>query len=872
MSERLGFGGGESTTPAVDTSQLEAINKLLTGDRDGVGFSLGEDGAVDFGVGRLDDHGQIVGNKNAASMTMLDTTKDVRAEVRDKATEVSARDPKQGKLRKIISKLGMSVPLVGAAAGAIVAAEKLPGITGALAYTARVFNRVVGNVVVRSTETKLIKGHKKDTSERYKDAVKRLEQDIEVDGDKIALLNEGETRREAQNESEAKFEATIKGMISDYVENVPTILNSSDADPDESRAKLESDISAVIESYNKSVNKSDASRGMFSANNFMQFADAARNALEQGAQVSNVRVGLDKVNMVYVEASSPVPEQHQGRMDKIAQTLHNVTRGVLNMDTVGIGVTAVAGIVSGSTQFGAMTASRALPIPGVSAVTAGAFAGVAEASRTNKERSRAARQLAYGEGNKVSEVMQGAIMEAKNAREITVAFGEQIANISNVVNSIKNFNKTGKGEKLQFTEADREAVLKQLADFDQRLLEQTSSGTPLFSFSSREAAEKEFWAMRGMRGKLQTMLAIYDTAQVIPVGSPDFKQALTGASGHISEELMNYLEQAENNEAKALGEERQLKEKVFKQLRLKRAMKTGAQIGLFVGAASAMRPIMESTLGAISPAAAKVGNFVGMTALFSPNIIRESKQILRSEQGFKDDKEPGTNGVKMTAREKEAEYQALLNKQKYGAVEATAQVDGARPQAEAPRNIDANNETQPQTPPPSQESTPSFVSADRRLALETANREKAEEIFLNQTGIKLPERALGQLFWDSLYASSGKEGVASPMITPDRGVTFDPQAVAEIMVERYNANPDMANIADAAVESEATTADTDSENMMNIIQRQEELPELRARRERATERFKQKFADRYPGRSLPSDADIMEMFRRGVGAVTRVAA
>ena len=664
MSERVGSGGDGQ--PVVDTAPLEAVNRMLTGDQAGVGFKLGDDGAVDFAVGKLDEQGQVVGEHNAASMTMLDTSKDVRSEVRDQAAGASARDGKTSKLRAFARRIGISVPIVAAVA----TAEKIPGVAGAFTYLSRVANRVIDNVATRSMEKKLIQSRNKNTSERYKDTLLRIEQDIDIDGDRITLLNDGETRSEARNDVERDFEDSIRQKIMNYWDNSSTILSPSDANPAEQRALLEQEITAAVEVYNNQVNKSDASRGMFTANNFLQFADAGKNALAAGAQLANVRAGFNKQTMIFAEAASPVPEQRVGKIEQFAQKVHNLTGGILSVDTAGVVATAVAGIAAGSGQFGAMTASRSIPIPGlraaVSATTAGAFATVAEINRTNRERGQAARQMAYGEGGRVSDEMKSALMETKKITDVT---GELNTQVDTLIAAMAE-------RRGGLTPEEIHSSLNMLADFDQRVQAQLESRTPLFAGSSREAYDGEFWQMKKSRSRLQDVLArakvvalSAETRRAIRPGTEEYNEAMAAARGEVRAELDDYLSQYNGSEKQALDQERAEVDAVFKKLRRNRAAMTGVKTALMVGFAASAHPLAKHFFGP-GTTMAKVASTAAMGAVFAPGVVNEMKQMEQAAHAGHESEE--------------ADRQALNERHRlYGAKEGTAQVDGARP-PEAP--------------------------------------------------------------------------------------------------------------------------------------------------------------------------------------------
>jgi len=729
MGERLG-ASGNNTSVATDAALQKAFNafhgeqqsvagsQLYVGQEAGVNTNVKSDGTVDFAVGARDAQGQAKGTQHAASMVMADTTRDTRAEVRDQAIEASAKSVKHNKLRAFASRIGLAAPL----AVGIAAANRLPGVAGAAMYMQRVVGRVIDNVANRSMEKKLINERDMDTSARYQDSISRLSQEVNIDGDNIALLNEGETRREAQNEQEASLEQAVRDQLGAYWESTSTIppsmksmskdrafqlkhginrmskkergawydkyqtdFRTERTNPEyqaAKRAELEQNLAAAVEEYNTTIHKKDGSRGMFSANNFMQFADAGKNALELGASAANVRNGFDKVNMVFAEVASPVPEERLGRLEKAANALHNASRGLISVDSIGVALTATAGIAAGTGQFGTTMAARTIPIFGV-AITAGAFSAFSEASRTKKERSRASRKVAYGREGEVGAEMKDTLMETKTSAEVVRGFGDQLAVLQDALT-----NKNG-----HLTAHERSTILSQMAGFDQRLQAQVESGTPLFSYSSREKSDSEFWDMRRRRGILQNLLAQADARQKTAANSPDFDTTLAASREKVRDELAAYNAEYLGSEASQIDTERTRANQAFSKLRNWRVAKVALKTSLFVGAASALGPFFGRVFGAGTPLA-RAATALGMGALFTPRFVKDAKQIIKADKNQKLNPEEMEKELLRQFNKKktklnpedEARFQELgrkfMTERGHEMADGTAQVDGARPHSE----------------------------------------------------------------------------------------------------------------------------------------------------------------------------------------------
>ncbi|MDR0979714.1 MAG: hypothetical protein LBM12_00975 [Candidatus Nomurabacteria bacterium] len=669
MSERLRSSGPAASTEGA--AQLEAIGKMLTGDRANVGFTLGENGEVNFGIGETNQDGQLKGKYNAANLALVDTTKDTEREIRSQAAIASAQDEKHQMIRGAASAGGM-LGMIGSAV--LRAKEETAGASGGIMLLPRIANQLAKNLTTRSKEQQLLGAHDKDTSNRYQDALNRLGQNIEVDGDQVIVHDEAENVRDKKSSKDANdiiFEHNIKQKILQYLAGVPTVLSQSDTEPAAAREALQADISATIAAYNKLVNRDDATRGQFSANNFMQFADAAKNAIEQGASIANVREGLRKVNVIFAEAVSPVPAERMSKIDRVATALHNASHGLLNRDKITSAATVATSVISAAGQFGAVRGAATLAslvnpaLGGVaSAATVGAFAGVAEARRATEERKRAEQQVAFGEGGRVSQEVKDSLIKTKNALEITHNLELDIKAVGDVLRAQRDFARTGEGERPILSAEKRSEIIDQLAEIDQRIRDQVANKTALFNFSNRESAEKEFWTMRRRRTAVQDLLANYDAAQMAAFGSAEFKQALIDTREQVSQELATQL--AARQEVDTFGKERELANKVFNQLRAKRAVKAGVTSGLMVGAFSLANPAISKIFGD-GTALARGASFLATTAMLAPNSIRLSKQILaRTEHESQSSKA----ATEVAAKESQQATKQLLG---------TAQIDGARP-------------------------------------------------------------------------------------------------------------------------------------------------------------------------------------------------
>jgi hypothetical protein len=746
MSERLGSSGGNNNPSVANDVALRraydvfhggqqdvASSQLYVGQEGGVRTNIKSDGTVDFTVGATDDKGKAKGVQNTASIVMADTTKDTRAEVHDQAVEAAARDPKRSKLRTLASRFGIFAP----AAAVIATAEKIPGLAGGIFYFQRVIGRVIHDVSERSMEKKLINERDMDTSARYKDTVSRLSQEIAVDGDNIALLNEGETRNAARNDHETALEQAVRDQIGAYWDSTSAIppsmksmsrdrafqhqhglsrmskkerkawydkyqadFRAERSDPEYQelkRAELEQNLTAAIEAYNTTIHKKDGTRGMFSANNFMQFADAGRNALEMGASIANVRNGFDKVNMVFAEAASPVPEERVGRIERFAAALHNKTRGLISVDTIGIAATTLVGIFAGTAKAGTTMAARTVPIVG-SAITAGAFSAVSEAKRTKQERSRASRKVAYGGGESVDAGMREALMETKSSAEVMHGFNEQLLVLAGAI----------KDKDTHITADQRNTILNQLASFDQRLQAQVENKTPLFSYSSREKSESEFWDMRRRRSILQNVLAEYDARQKTTVDSPDFADTLAASRDHVRSELADYQEQYLGSEASRIDMERTRADQVYGKMRNARVAKAALSSGLMVGAANALGPVFNRVFGP-GTLAARAATALGLGAIFAPRIIKDAKQMA------------ATDRQKRSAdRARLQEVNRLL--EQYSMAEGTAQVDGARPHNDEPVTVEASTSETVDNHEAVERSAEEITDADAHLMIQELDR------------------------------------------------------------------------------------------------------------------------------------------------------
>jgi hypothetical protein len=908
------------TTPleaAGAMSQEAAIRMLQGGDRVGFGFSGGDgkDDAVEFGVGQKNDKGQLTGGFNKASMTVLDTTNDMRIEARDHAPEIAAKNKKAGKLRAFAAKVGQSIPILGALA----AAEKLPNLAPTALYFSRVLGRVVTNVTERSAEAKYLKYAQDKTKEdqgksmnaRYHDEILRLSQEIatgrdEVTGEPIttAVASTGENREAAKTEEQKQLETDIKDQIAKYLENVSTIMPNDQlrdyadyqkadqeavasgnwakelgkwyknhpgikdewkaqraaykaerSDPDFQQAerdKLQAELTTKVDAYNAMIHKgdkslgirADANRGMFSTNNFMELAEAAKNALDAGKNLANVKRGIDKVNLVFAEVASPVPEERMSRVDAAANKIYNTTHGLVSVETAGVVATAIVGGVSAFAQGGLTMTAGKLPFVGT-ALTAGAFSGWSEAKRLKKERNRAARKNAYSGSKEALEKevvgLQQQIdsigdpetgklkfREKRQIKKLQEQLNEKEA-IRNSLMETKSANEISKGletqrallfaamKKKQPISAElRQSVLSSLADIDQRLQEQVASGTPLISYTDRKHRDSEYWAMRKKRSELQDMLA---ASEVVASGIPRsdterVQEAMAEARDRVGAEVAEQNARYMGTESQRLNAERHKADQVFAALKrnkaLKAAGKTSLTIGLFtlIGpAGNKLGQVVDQVSGAgIGSTVATAAKFVGRGALLFPNAKNEAVQTARSFNNTKEEQDHQrvvATYKKLGYSDKEIrmvtkmspEEAAQYNRNRYQQMTGTTEVNAARPETETgPETTTAPVPTPTPTPPAAEAEAaqeaenPDSAENNRREAIierETADRNTAEQLFFDRTGVRLPEAQLGSLFWDSFVASSKIEGIV-PTIGPD-GISFDPQAVAQIMVERYNA-------------------------------------------------------------------------------------
>jgi hypothetical protein len=921
MNERL--SSGNTSNAAVDTSPLEAINRMLTGydgleqrnaaagnlflgDKVGVGFAVGDDNELKFAVGARDDTGRIQGHANDALMTVMDTSHDVKTDAADRAADAAARSDE-------VKKANMAAGISTLAAPILSGVEAISGAVPAITFA----SRIIGDVARRVTERKITKKnlaeikaeYGQDTSQLYKDQLQRYSQLIEINGGRTQVLNEGEKVNEAQSVPERKLQEFVQGRFADYWTDLTTKRNSAEYQA-EKRAELENDMSAAVAEYNAEIKKLDNMRGDFSANNLMQFADAGKDALTAKHSLEQVINGFNKTKMIFAEAASPLPAERITRMDQIANSLAgNIMLGALQS-----GIVAAAGTLS----------------PFAPAAIAGAFSGVREAKRLNDERNRAIRKNSLG-GQYDKEIAgtkahvdavfkeQVAKKEAKGkilsddkkqklydklSRKIGLAdklkLRDTLIETKTANEVISGFNtglaafRTKSGAYRSPTEDEEKAMIQSMADFDQRVVEQAAFNVPLISFSSKQSREQENNMMLKRRGLLQTSLIIAKARQsgVKPNGE-GWEAAMEAAREQVEAQLVEAYVKDMEGKGSRLEDERREKNRAF--AALKRNKVAGRMLGtaLMVSIMPAAKISANSVFGAGS-FGAKAGAFAVAAPLYVPNAARMAKSFGKTMEAEK--KKVMETGLKDPTKEaRRKELMAMLG---------TEQLNGARPQTEAANGeIEKNADGTESSPLPKPvELAPSFTpAADRWQTLRKdqeafmeeyrehmqergiADRERAQEIFIERTGAKLTEPAVEQLFWDSFYQyrhtplKADDPGSLPNVFAPNR-IILDPQAVADIMIEKFNANPDMAEVWAAEAESNpeavaevAEVAEADSGAVIEAGEEREELPELRVRRERATTRFKQKFADRYPGRALPSDIDMAEMFRRGVSAVTRAA-
>ncbi|MCL2371732.1 hypothetical protein FWC63_03285 [Candidatus Saccharibacteria bacterium] len=898
MGERAPSGGGNGAPGSgLDTSALEAARHMLaggeataassqlyTGNEAGIKTSFDQNtGDVDFTSGN-----------NAASIVMADTTKNITADIRHDATSASAQDSGHGKIRSWANRLGSGV-MMGTMVGAMVTnnLSKIPFLAPASAIFARTIGRVANEMTTRATEKRLLREHAKDTSVRHHDAVKRLSQEINIDGDKIALLNEGETRNEAKTDEERQFEETIRSEIVDYASgtSISTIPNARQlserfrrdpefaaangftgnrnsaedrgvfykeyqeklraerSDPEwqkTAREEFQNRLSTITEDYNTAVHKKDGTRGVFSANNFVQFGDACKDAFEMGASTANVRNGLDKVNMVFAEVASPVPEARMGVMDKVANKLHKATRGVISVEMInGVLMTGAVATVVGVAQGLTNNAARVIvPFLGA-AVTAGAFAGFSEARRAKKDRQRAAREVAYGEDlvddgeggkkSKINQELKGTLMETKNTKDVMGDFKVSFAALSNAIRS--------KGKEPLSADA-RDDIMRNMVDFDQRLQAQVESGTNLFSYSSREKADGEFWTMRQRRAQLQDALAhCYANQSDAKPKTPEYTEALAAARDRVRSDLEAEKKAYLGTEASRIDRERARADRAFNKMRNKRVAIASVRTGAMIGLTAAIGPMANMAFGEGTEAAANATK-AGIGAIFIPKVVRPLRQAFKKFGNT-------IKANKAQAKADDAELAAIqeILSTKYGMTEGTQQVDGSNPRRSEFVNGYHDESTHPVAeggrirelptvapPEPIQRRSNSnsqgardvgfgfdqspvstdILTNDRldtvraesdaraaeakklederlkaeRLKREVVRRDDAMKYFEDMTeGVMLNDGAMKQLFWDSLYEAGtpdeeGNMKDPSVLITPG-GVMFSPKVVAGVMAARY---------------------------------------------------------------------------------------
>jgi|GEM_PF-3240676 len=831
MSERSSSGNYPPAGPAVDTSALEAqgqvINMLhgrdqqntvaassLDVNRDsGVGFAVGPNDELSFAIGKLDSAGQVQGNANTAQMTVLGTSHDVRSAAADRAADAAGQSAEVVRANKVASRAMLAMPIVGNI-GALAGA--LPGVIFASRIIPDIKRNMVEHKLTKQSleQMKAERGH--DTSDLYQDQLKRYSQQISVDGDKVVVLNDGESINQAKSAPEQKLDSFVHDKFAAYWQDVSgAAARQHQADANyqtERRAMLEQELNQAVAEYNAGVKQLDKTRGDFSANNLMQFADAGKNALDAKYSLEQVVRGFDNTTMVFAEAVSAQPAERLTTMGKI-------------MNSVAGDITIAAAQTTALLATGPMIA--ALPVAGAAAtilsstvpgISAGSFSGIREARRLNKERRRASRQNTFGkqydktianlttavdrkfEQTVAAKEAKGKVLSEEKKNKLRARISKQMGLTEKIkiretlieqkpaAEVIGSFDSklavVGKAqkEKRGLTAEEEQSILQNLVGFDQRVSKQAAFEVSLFSYPSRETREQFNSTMIKRRSQLQTHLINFNAFQTgARPHSEGWDQAVQAAREKVNQQLAEASQQYDGSEAERLDQAHSQTEKAFAALKRNSSVQKALVTAAFVSFFSAARRVPGLIFGA-GTASARIATTASLGALYARGAIGESKQMARGAKRLADDKQPDQYGKQYTAAEKEKLYQALLKKQAQG----TQQVDGSRP----PR-------------PKLAEAAPPEVK----------------------------QRPVGERLIDQ----------------PDFIAAFK-RARTEALEKRRQ-------------------AETSPAPALELVQ----TPSLENRRDRAAARFKHDFAMKYPGRPLPSDDALNIMFNRFASPETQAA-